>query len=243
MEQDGQQKYLPAVQMLREALGYWLENSRAMWLFTAGQVLFAAVFVLIGGWTQEWFLLWAAAYYVFWYGFFRYVFNREPYVLSWRIVATLIPSIKIVFMVFLFLLVLMFLPYVPYLMGDVSLEVKDNYTAFLQQYMQDSQAIDLVLNVVFTLFSPLLFMRPVLAWIGAIIGRSWSILSAFSRTQNNYFPMLLLMIIFNAVFGVMLFLIRLDWEFVWPIVVLSAPVIVFFSIVMGRVYSFFWGVS
>ena len=47
MEQDGQQKYLPAVQMLREALGYWLENSRAMWLFTAGQVLFIMSFGMV----------------------------------------------------------------------------------------------------------------------------------------------------------------------------------------------------
>lgn len=233
-------KNFSAFQMLREAVGYWLENSRAMWLFVLGQVIWNVLFVLIGGWTREWFLLWAVGYYVFGYGFFRYVFKREPYVFSWRIVATLVPSVKIVFVVFLSVLLVMFLPFIPYLMGDVSFEVKDNYTFFLQEYMQELPIIDLVLNVVFTLLSPFLFLRPFLAWIGAALGRSGSLVSAFSRTRGSYFSMLCLMIVFNLLFGAMLWAVRVSAIFVWPIVFLSAPVIVFFNIVLGRVYGHFF---
>ncbi len=233
-------KSFSASQMFREAIGYCLENSRAMGFFVLGQILFSAVFVFIGGWTQEYFLLWAFAYYAFTYAFFRFLFQREPYLLSWKLLATLVPSVKIIFLVFLCVLILAMLPFLPYVMNGVSLEVKDNYTFFLKQYMQDSQSVDIVLNVVFTVFSPYLFLRPFLAWIGAVLGRSGSILSAFTRTKGYYFPMLLLMIVFNLVFGGLFFALRMDMINVWVVVFLSAPLILFFNLVMARVYNYFF---
>ena len=233
-------KSFSASQMFREAIGYCLENSRAMGFFVLGQILFSAVFVFIGGWTQEYFLLWAFAYYAFTYAFFRFLFQREPYLLSWKLLATLVPSVKIIFLVFLCVLILAMLPFFFYLLNGVSLEVKDNYTFFLKQYMQDSQSVDIVLNVVFTVFSPYLFLRPFLAWIGAVLGRSGSILSAFTRTKGYYFPMLLLMIVFNLVFGGLFFALRMDMINVWVVVFLSAPLILFFNLVMARVYNYFF---
>lgn len=233
-------KSFSASQMFREAIGYWIENNHAMSFFSLGQILFSAVFVFIGGWTQEYFLLWAFAYYAFTYAFFRFLFQREPYLLSWKLLATLVPSVKIIFLVFLCVLILAMLPFLPYVMNGVSLEVKDNYTFFLKQYMQDSQSVDIVLNVVFTVFSPYLFLRPFLAWIGAVLGRSGSILSAFTRTKGYYFPMLLLMIVFNLVFGGLFFALRMDMINVWVVVFLSAPLILFFNLVMARVYNYFF---
>ena len=235
-----QEKFLSAGQMFAEAWSYWKDNNRVMWLFASGQAAFAFLLAGIGGWTTEWFLLWGILYYAFAYAFFRRIFDRRPYVLTWRLVASAVPAVKIVFLVFLSVLVLGLLPFLPYVMNGVSLEVKDNYTFFLKQYMQDSQSVDLVLSVLFAAASPFLVLRPLLAWLGAVIGRSGSIVSAFARTKGNYFPMLAIMVVFQLVFVGLIFLIRCDVVFILPAVLLAAPVSVFFYLVASRVYVFFF---
>lgn len=236
MANEEQLKKIPVMEILRDSFLFWKEKQKAMLLFSLAVMFLSGSFFVAGGVSESWFLLWLAVFYLFWFFFFRYVFERRPYLFSGEFFTSLIPSIKVFFLVLLVLSVLYFIPFIPLFM-EVPIEVKDNYTAFLQRYMQDSSVVDIVLYAVLFLASPLFFFRPLLAWIAAITGRSWAISTAWNKTRGNYGAMLALMLVLAlpplAVFCVFGYLL---WP-LWLAAIILSPLFVFGGIVFSRVYK------
>ncbi|MFR1033298.1 MAG: hypothetical protein ACLSFR_03720 [Alphaproteobacteria bacterium] len=185
------------------------------------------------------FWLVAAVAYVFWSYFFRFYFNRRPY-LEWQpIVSSMIPSTKIVVLSVLFVTILIVLPFAPLFMG-FSGEFFDRYSVFLQRYMQESDMVDLGLSLILMLASPVIIYRPFLAWISALIGRSGSLRSAWNRTRYNYWEFLLVALIFNFGFvAVQQFSSLVKAPLPVMLAVLS-PIVVYFNVVMAKSYEFFF---
>lgn len=94
---DGEKK-LPLLKILNVSLDYCLENFKAVAGFSAVNLLFLLVTLrLPGGYGNPLFLIWLVFYYVFWCFFFRFYFNRRPYLMFRKIFDSLVPSTKFCF--------------------------------------------------------------------------------------------------------------------------------------------------
>lgn len=230
-------KKLPIGSVLKESWQYFCDNGNMMLAFTL--INFATLVSGVYSWKTALFWLTAAVAYVFWSYFFRFYFNRRPY-LEWQpIVSSMIPSTKIVVLSVLIVTVLIVLPFVPLFMG-FSGEFFDRYSVFLQRYMQESDMVDLGLSLILMLASPVVIYRPFLAWISALIGRSGSLRSAWNRTRHNYWEFLLVALIFNFGFvAVQQFFALVKAPLPVMLAVLS-PIVVYFNVVMAKSYEFFF---
>ena len=230
-------KKLPVADILKSALRYCGDNLAVMSWFT----FFNGVMTVAGYyiWKTPFIWLLLAAMYVFWVYFFRFYFKRRPYFDVQSLLYSLVPSTKIVVLTTLLALLMAVLPFVPLFLG-FSQEFKDEYTLFLQRFMMDSDWIDLGLTLIVVVSSPFLIIRPYLAWISALIGRSGTLRSAWNRTRGNYWEFLLL----GVMLGVMLTLFYHLGEAVPQLktALQGAGVIlaVFFNIILAKVYEFFF---
>lgn len=233
------EKKLPLTQIFSETAALWKDAPRLMWGAVAVVWIFLETgFDLMGGWQNVWFLPWAAAFYIFWTVFLRFLFSRQPLFMGRRLPSTLIPATKIAVLAFILATVFVLIPYAPYIM-DVPVRVKENYSYFQQRYMQDSEAFDLVLNLLLTLALPCMFIRPLMAWIGSVIGRSWSILSAWKRTRDNYFRFLFLALCADAVFWLLNIAYNRGFP-LWGLFLLLAPLLIFAVSLLSRIYNYFF---
>ena len=193
-------------------------------------------FCVLGGWSNPWFLLWMAAFYYFWYVFTRLALGREPYYSVKNLWSTLIPFTRILFIAFVVATLFILIPFAPYIM-DVPVEVKENYSYFQQRYMQDSDAYDLVLNAGLVLALPLVFIRPMMAWFAACLGRSWSMVTAWEKTRGHYFLMCVLALLADAAFWALRYAV-MSWEVsyvaVWAV---AAPLLVLVVAAMLKMYA------
>ena len=204
--------------------------SIAVWLFLL------LGFGGLGGWSNPWFLLWTAVFYYFWYVFVRCFGGREPCYSIKNLGATLIPFTRILFIAFVVATLFILIPFAPYIM-DVPVEVKENYSYFQQRYMQDSDAYDLVLNAGLVLALPLVFIRPMMAWFAACLGRSWSMVTAWEKTRGHYFLMCVLALLADAAFWALRYAV-MSWEVsyvaVWAV---AAPLLVLVVAAMLKMYA------
>ena len=100
--------------------------------------------------------------------------------------------------------------------------------------------LDLGLMLLLLLVSPLILYRPFMAWISALLGRNRTLKFAWSRTRNNYLPLLIIALIMNLA-GL------LADEFgrfneaadIFSLLLLSA-LMVYFNIVIAQIYTFFF---
>lgn len=230
-------KKMPVFEILRNSGDYCRQN----FVVLAGFTLLN-YFLLVCGiyvWKTFWLLPIVFAAYVLWSYFFRYYFKRKPYLDLSPIFYSMVPSTKIVVLSVLFMSVLVVLPFVPLFLG-LSPEFNEKYAHFLQKYMQDSDWVDLGLNLIVVLFSPWLIYRPFLAWISALIGRSGKLGFAWSKSAGNYFEFLVISLAFN--FG-MMFLNALVDHLGLPLfaaMFLFAPLFVFLNVVLAKIYEFFF---
>ena len=88
--------------------------------------------------------------------------------------------------IFLGLTVLAYLPYFPLLFGSVSEGLKASITSFIGAFMGNSKIYDSFISVILLLMAPIIFYRPLLAWVAAVIGRSGGIRNAFKHTVGYY---------------------------------------------------------
>lgn len=222
-----------------EAVLAWNQNLKSMVVASVIVCMFLEVgFCLLGGWANPLFLPWGILLYLFWYGFFRFVFGRKPYLKNRRFWESLIPATKIVMLAFIFATFLLLLPYAPYAM-NVPVEVKENYELFQKRYMQDGDAYDVVLNIIFVLMAPQVILRPFMAWLNAIIGRSWSIMTAWNRTQGSYFVFFVLAMLIDIFYFSFVFLVGGGVP-LWLVWILAAPLIVFVNLLISRIYIFYF---
>ena len=227
---------LPLLKILDASVDYCVENVKSVSAFVVVNLLFLLSSLLLpGGYANPLFLIWLAVYYVFWCYFFRFYFNRKPYLMFRKICDSLVPSTKILFLTAVFALIFAAFPIVlPFLLP---VEMVDAYTNFLRKYLNE---LDWVMLLILLLISPLILYRPFMAWISSVIGRSGQLKTAFARTEGNYWRFVVMGIVFNVIFIVFEYLNRIiDVPQVLEMLV-YAPLLVYFNVVIAKAYEFFF---
>lgn len=227
---------LPLMKILDASVDYCVENVKSVSAFVTVNLLFLLVSLLLpGGYANPMFLVWLAVYYVFWCYFFRFYFNRKPYLMFKKICDSLVPSTKILFLTAVFALIFAAFPIVlPFLLP---VEMVDAYTNFLRKYLNE---LDWVMLLILLLISPLILYRPFMAWISSVIGRSGQLKTAFARTEGNYWRFVAMGIVFNAIFIVFEYLNRIIEVPQILMMLVYAPLLVYFNVVIAKAYEFFF---
>lgn len=227
---------LPLLKILDASVDYCVENVKSVSAFVVVNLLFLLASLLLpGGYANPMFLVWLAVYYVFWCYFFRFYFNRKPYLMFKKICDSLVPSTKILFLTAVFALIFAAFPIVlPFLLP---VEMVDAYTNFLRKYLHQ---LDWVMLLILLLISPLILYRPFMAWISSVIGRSGQLKTAFARTEGNYWRFVAMGIVFNAIFIVFEYLNRIIEVPQILMMLVYAPLLVYFNVVIAKAYEFFF---
>lgn len=235
-------KILKPFDIFRQAYDYMSLRERSLRRFFVLNFLFCAGFNLLdGGLSNPFSLVIALAYYVFWCVFFRTYCHRKPYFAPSKILAGAVPSSKMFFITFVLVFMLLLLPFVPLLMG-----FNDQYLLFFEKYMEAIQSPQtnvlnmMIFSVIFLFISPVVFVRPYLAWISALQGFSGSVRKVFRQTKGNYFSLLFLMTLIQ----VPPFLSYGTDEFLechgWFSVVFCSFYLVYTNLIFAKVYDFFY---
>ena len=227
---------LPLMKILDASVDYCVENVKSVSAFVVVNLLFLLASLLLpGGYANPMFLVWLAVYYVFWCYFFRFYFNRKPYLMFKKICDSLVPSTKILFLTAVFALIFAAFPIVlPFLLP---VEMVDAYTNFLRKYLNE---LDWVIFLILLLISPLILYRPFMAWISSVIGRSGQLKTAFARTEGNYWRFVAMGIVFNVIFIVFEYLNRIIEVPQILMMLVYAPLLVYFNVVIAKAYEFFF---
>ena len=179
-------------------------------------------------------------YYLFWSYFFRFYFQKKPYLQLKPLLNSLMPSSKILVIGVSVFAVITFLPFIPLLLVYLGVEIDIGKLAAVQRELLESPWVNLGFVLLFTLLVPQIFFRPFMAWISALLGRNRTLKFAWSRTRNNYLPLLIIALIMNLA-GL------LADEFgrfneaadIFSLLLLSA-LMVYFNIVIAQIYTFFF---
>ncbi len=219
------------------------------WRFVRGNFPVSALFAVLNyvicmaaaySWKTIWFWPVLCAMYVLWGALFRYCFKREPYWSLRPLLNSMVPSSKILVLSVMVVSALVILPIVPLFLPHMPPEFIDRYSYFLQSHMQEDDVVDAVINVVVTLLAPLIFYRPVFAWISSLIGRSGLLKSAFEKTRGNYWELLLLAIIVNLSGSLVYYLTSVIGSPLWLTAVPLSLLAFYFNIVLAQCYKFFF---
>lgn len=222
-----------------DTFDYCYKNVQPVFLFVLiNAVFFAIGFKAFDGWHDGLFLIWLALYYVYWFVFFRFYFGRKPLMGTKKIFDTLLPTAKIFVLMLVVMTLLLVLPLVPLLFGYT--EWLERYLQGLQKYMEESETINFVTILIFTLIFPLIYYRPMLAWIGSVIGRSGVLSTAFARTKGCYIKFLLLTIVFNSAYLLVNYLDDRGNMDGWLNISLGSVLVVIGNIALARVYEYFF---
>lgn len=230
-------KKLPIADMLKSSFQYF--NSKPMAMLSFCVLNYIIVLIGLYTWSKPTFLLLAVVAYAFWSYFFRFYFNKKPYLQTKSLVSSLAPSTKILVIGFVILTILIVLPFAPLFLGFNG-QYADRYLAFLKKYMQDSQAIDTILGIITVFIAPYIFYRPFFAWIGSLIGRNGNVRFALAKTKGNYWQIVALLLILNIPFMVIDQLSNLFGFSIAPKLLLMSPLIVYSNIIIARSYEFFF---
>ncbi len=186
------------------------------------------------------FVFWCVLYYLFSCYFFRFYYHRKPYLLTQKIFDSLIPSTKILFITLLLITLLSYLPFLPLFLG-LPIDVLDDYTTgFIQEYMGEKRIYDWGVSLVVLLASPLIFYRPLMAWVSSAIGRSGSLQNAWRRTKGNYWRFLLINVVWGVASWGVNFLDVLCHAEDWIALILGSPLVIFCNVYVAKTYDFFF---
>lgn len=230
--------HLTFQQLRQEVRQYVRANYKILLGFSGLNVIFLALLFLgLGGVGSLWFLLWGVGYYLFHFAFFRWYFNRRPYVLTVKFFDTLLPALKVMFMLLLGLTLLAYLPYIPLLFGGNSESLKNAVTLFIGNFMDGSNSYNIFISLILLLLAPIIAYRPLLGWVAAVIGRSGAFRNVFKHTAGYYKLFLKVITVFYLLLGC---LAMIDSYFGLGQLLLylgSAPFIVLFEIFLAKTYE------
>ena len=114
------------------------------------------------------------------------------------------------------------------------------YTAFLQSNMQtDNEVLNMLVNLVMVLFSPVIFYRPMMAWISTLLGRSGSLRFAWSKTKGNYWEFLLLAVVIDLSVTFIYKAVLLLGGNVYVALLPLSILIVYFNVVVAQIWQKF----
>ena len=204
-------KTFPVAETFLASWRYCRENRRHIAVFTlVNWLLLLLGFKFMGGTGNILFIFWCVLYYLFSCFFFRFYYNRRPYLLTHKIFDSLVPSTKILFL------------------------------TLIQEYMDENKLYDMGLALVLLLVSPIIFFRPMMAWISSVIGRSGSLRNAWRRTKGNYLRFLAVVFLFIAAAYLVQeadVLSRADSWLAWT---LLAPLIIYCNVFLAKSFDFFF---
>lgn len=232
-------KKLPLKKILQESFGYCNQNPKMAALFVVLNYLTCAgVFYT---WKSGWLWLVVAVMYVLWSGFFRYYFNRKPYLQFGPLASSLVPSTKILVLTVVVVSIFLLLPFAIIFIPNLPPKFVVHYSHFLQMSSQGgNDVLNTIANLVIVLFSPLIFYRPMLAWIATLIGRSGSLRFTWSKTKGNYWKFLLLAVIIDLSMSFVYKGVLLAGGSVYAALIPLSVLVVYYNIVLARLYEFFF---
>lgn len=229
---------LPLAEIMRNSWSYCNHNPKAVALFAGLNYLVCAAAFF--GWKTFWLWLILIAMYVLWGAFFRYYFNRKPYLLLRPLFVSLVPSTKIVVLSVLLVTAFLLLPFAILFIPKLPPQFVEMYTAFLQSNMQtDNEVLNMLVNLVMVLFSPVIFYRPMMAWISTLLGRSGSLRFAWSKTKGNYWEFLLLAVVIDLSVTFIYKAVILLGGNVYVALLPLSILIVYFNVVVAQIWQKF----
>ena len=229
---------LPLAEIMRNSWSYCNHNPKAVALFAGLNYLVCAAAFF--GWKTFWLWLILIAMYVLWGVFFRYYFNRKPYLLLRPLFVSLVPSTKIVVLSVLLVTAFLLLPFAILFIPRLPPQFVEMYTAFLQSNMQtDNEVLNMLVNLVMVLFSPVIFYRPMMAWISTLLGRSGSLRFAWSKTKGNYWEFLLLAVVIDLSVTFIYKAVLLLGGNVYVALLPLSILIVYFNVVVAQIWQKF----
>ena len=176
-------------------------------------------FKFINGWHDKLFLLWLVPYYMFWCFFFRFYFDRKPYIMTPKIFDTLLPSTRILGLTILVTTFIVLIPLIiPFISGNSPWV--DSYINHLQHLTEeDTQVINTITSLIITILSPLIFYRPM---------------------KGNYWQFLLLTVMINLLFIVIEFIDTKLSLGSWLFILFGSILAVVGNVVLAKTYEYFF---
>lgn len=230
-------KKLPVGAIFKSALTYCCDHPLFFAAFLLGHLAPVVVGALFNA--DDTTMMACLYYYLFWCLFFRRLFNRKPYLLTRKLVITIVPFIKMCFMTSLFVGLLLILPLIVPFFG-IGRQWATDYENYLYLYMENGRLIDFGTVLLLLLSAPFLFWRPIMAWIAAINGRSGSMRFAFARTVGSYWRFVALSLFFAAA---TIIAIALLFALSLPLRLIALPtsiLAIYLGVVLAKVYDFFF---
>lgn len=223
---------LSTTKLVIESAEYMIKNYKSMSVFCLICYVFMCSSKLFGGWQRPEFLIILAIAYIALVYFFRFYFNKKPFFQLKSVGKSLIPSTKIFMIMLLFTSLLIFLPFLG-LFIDAGTNYWDKYMQYLQAFQQESQVVDLVLNMLFIFTSPIFLYRPSLAFISSLLGRSPSLRTAWKKSTDNYW------VFFSIVFGINIALLLLRTVFTndYIFFIFASGLTMYFNIILAKTYE------
>lgn len=230
-------KKLPLKNILISSLRYCLDDRKKSLFFTC--IAYVLGILALLSWKSL--LFWPVLFliYVAWGTFFRYYFNKKPYINWHSLLNSMVPSTKIVVLAVVIGTILIVLPFVPLFLSSSS-EFNEKYSMFLQGDIEHVGMLVLIANVMFMMVSPMIAYRPFLAWISALLGRSGSLRFAWNKTKGNYVEFLLIAIISYLSVAIVRWGILLFGGNDYVTLLWVAPVVVYFNVLSAKTYEFFF---
>ncbi len=224
-------KKLPVAFILTGSFKYFNSKPLAMLVFSV--LNYITVVIGVYTWRTPGFFVLLIFAYALWCYFFRFYFDKKPYLQLKSMGSSLAPSTKILFLSFAVMTLLILLPFaLPFLgLGD---------TDYYLRFLNDKQTLDTVAGVVGIFLAPFLFFRPFFAWIGSVLGRNGNLRFAMNRTKGNYWQIVALLLILNIPFVIVE---QVSQVFDFPnylLFLLLSPLIVYANLVIARSYEFFF---
>ena len=165
-------KTFPVAETFLASWRYCRENRRHIAVFTlVNWLLLLLGFKFMGGTGNILFIFWCVLYYLFSCFFFRFYYNRRPYLLTHKIFDSLVPSTKILFLTLALATLLAYLPFAPLFLGFPAEMMEDYAVGFIQEYMDENKLYDMGLALVLLGF--LVLARAVIVHV------DWSLLLVF----------------------------------------------------------------
>ena len=224
--------------LYRDVWAYIRTNYKVLAGFIGINFLFIALLFLgLGGVGSLWFLLWGVWYYLFHFAFFRWYFNRRPYLFTLKFFNTLLPALKVMFMLLLGLTLLAYWPYLPLLFGGTSDTLKHIITAFIGSFMGESNSYNIFISLILLMLAPIIAYRPLLGWVAAVIGRSGSFRNVFKHTSGYYKLFLKIIAVFYLLLGCLAGIDSCLGLGQLLLYLGSAPFIVLFEVVLAKTYE------
>ena len=241
MNADHSIKSFPIVNCAVEAWQYIQQNLKVFTAFVGANFLLLMIgFKLLGGMGSIWFVFWCVFYYWFNCFFFRFYFDRKPYWLTRKVFDSLVPSTKILFLTLALATFLAYLPFLPLFLG-LPVDVLDEYAVgFIQQYVDENNIYDLIIQVILLFITPLIFYRPLFAWISSVIGRSGSLRNAWRRTKGNYWRFFCVALVCNLAAVVIEYVDKVCLLNGWGELVIGSVLIMFVNVYFAKSYDFFF---